>query len=100
MFHVNNLMRQFFTLQASFSDNYSYLCKDYLLGAIKTRTIITAAVLVCMIIVQRPTNTTEANSHLSGWFTLDGRKLSGNPNANGIYIYNGRKKVISSTFAN
>ena len=35
-----------------------------------------------------------------GWFTLDGRKLSGKPNANGIYIYNGRKKVISSTFAN
>jgi len=34
------------------------------------------------------------------WFTLDGRKLSGKPNAKGIYIYNGRKKVISSTFAN
>ena len=28
------------------------------------------------------------------WFTLDGRKLNGKPNAKGIYINNGRKIVI------
>lgn len=28
------------------------------------------------------------------WFTLDGRKLNGRPNAKGIYVVNGRKVVI------
>lgn len=42
--------------------------------------------------VQRSTN--------DGWFTLDGRKLSGKPNAKGIYIYNGRKRSLAQPFAN
>ena len=29
-----------------------------------------------------------------GWYMLDGRKLQGNPNAKGVYIYNGKKAVI------
>ena len=28
------------------------------------------------------------------WYTIDGQKLSGNPNAKGIYIQNGKKVVI------
>ena len=28
------------------------------------------------------------------WFTLDGRKLDGNPHAKGVYIQNGRKVII------
>ena len=42
--------------------------------------------------VQRSTN--------DGWFTFDGRKLSGKPNAKGIYIYNGRKRSLAQPFAN
>ena len=30
----------------------------------------------------------------SGWWTIDGRKLSGKPNTKGVYINNGRKVVI------
>ena len=30
----------------------------------------------------------------SGWYTLDGVKLSGKPTAKGIYINNGKKIVI------
>ena len=30
----------------------------------------------------------------SGWYTLDGRRLSGKPTASGIYINNGKKVVI------
>ena len=29
-----------------------------------------------------------------GWFMLDGRKLQGNPNAKGVYIYNGKKAIV------
>ena len=28
------------------------------------------------------------------WYTLDGRKLSGKPNAKGVYIQNGKKIVV------
>ena len=28
------------------------------------------------------------------WYSLDGRKLSGEPTAKGVYIHNGRKVVI------
>jgi hypothetical protein len=31
----------------------------------------------------------------SGWYTLDGVKLSGKPSTKGIYINNGRKVVIN-----
>lgn len=31
-----------------------------------------------------------------GWFTIDGRKFGGNPNTRGLYIYNGKKVVVSS----
>ena len=27
------------------------------------------------------------------WYTIDGQKLSGKPNAKGIYLYNGKKVV-------
>jgi hypothetical protein len=30
----------------------------------------------------------------SGWFSLDGRRLSGKPTQKGVYIYNGKKVVI------
>lgn len=33
------------------------------------------------------------NAPLSGWYTLDGRKLSGEPTQKGMYIYNGRKVI-------
>ena len=36
----------------------------------------------------------EANSSLSGWYTIDGRRLSGKPTRSGIYINGGRKVVI------
>ncbi len=29
-----------------------------------------------------------------GWYTLDGRRLSGPPTQQGIYIHNGRKEVV------
>ena len=32
--------------------------------------------------------------HGSGWFTLDGRRLSGQPTQRGIYLHNGRKLLI------
>ena len=34
------------------------------------------------------------HSSLSGWYTLDGRKLDGKPTKKGMYIVNGRKVVI------
>ena len=34
------------------------------------------------------------HSSLSGWHSLEGRKLSGKPTAKGVYIYNGKKRVI------
>ena len=34
------------------------------------------------------------NSPLSGWYTLDGRKLNGKPTAKGVYVKNGKKIVI------
>lgn len=36
----------------------------------------------------------EANSTLSSWFSLDGRKLSGKPAKKGVYINHGKKIVI------
>ena len=30
----------------------------------------------------------------NGWYMLDGRKLQGNPNAKGVYIYNGKKAIV------
>ena len=30
------------------------------------------------------------------WYTIDGRKLSGKPNAKGIYIHNGKKAVLKN----
>ena len=59
----------------------------------------------CLIITLTVSNTTGIDS-LSpdpspsrkgsdgAWYTLDGRKLSGNPAAKGLYIVNGRKVVI------
>ena len=35
------------------------------------------------------------NLQSEGWYTLDGRKLSGVPTQKGIYINNGKKVVIS-----
>ena len=29
-----------------------------------------------------------------GWYMLDGRKLQGNPNAKGVYIYNGKRAIV------
>jgi hypothetical protein len=29
-----------------------------------------------------------------GWFTIDGKKLSGKPTKKGVYIHNGRKAVV------
>ena len=34
------------------------------------------------------------NSQLSGWYTLDGRKLNSKPTAKGVYVKNGKKIVI------
>ena len=31
------------------------------------------------------------HSSLSGWYTLDGRKLGGKPTKSGLYIHNGKK---------
>ena len=33
------------------------------------------------------------NDQCDSWFTIDGRKLSGKPNAKGIYIHNGKAVV-------
>lgn len=32
------------------------------------------------------------------WYTIDGRKLSGKPNAKGIYIHNGKKSVLKNRY--
>ena len=36
------------------------------------------------------------NEHLAGgaWYDLSGRKLSGKPTAKGLYIHNGKKRII------
>ena len=34
------------------------------------------------------------HSSFQGWFTLDGRKLNGQPTTKGVYIHNGRKVVM------
>lgn len=34
------------------------------------------------------------NSSLSGWYTLDGRRLNGRPTTKGIYVYKGKKIAI------
>ena len=34
------------------------------------------------------------HSAAAGWYDLSGRKLSGKPTKKGIYIYNGKKRVI------
>ncbi|MBQ7462346.1 MAG: hypothetical protein IJS63_08855 [Bacteroidaceae bacterium] len=34
------------------------------------------------------------DNEMSGWYSLDGRKLSGKPAQHGIYIHNGRKEVL------
>ena len=40
-------------------------------------------------------NLTPILSHREGaWFTIDGRKLSGEPNAKGIYIHEGKKYIV------
>ena len=36
----------------------------------------------------------ETRNNADGWYSLDGRKLVGNPTQNGIYINNGKKVVI------
>ena len=38
--------------------------------------------------------TNYTNSAGAGWYTVDGRKLSGKPTKKGVYIQNGRKLVI------
>lgn len=37
------------------------------------------------------------HSSFSGWYTLDGRRLTAKPLASGVYIRNGRKVVVSSS---
>ena len=34
------------------------------------------------------------HSSLSGWFSLDGRRLSGKPSQKGLYLHNGRKVMV------
>lgn len=48
-------------------------------------------------IIEMETNSSLFNLHSSfreGWYTLDGRKLSGKPSQKGIYINNGKKIII------
>ena len=45
--------------------------------------------------IGKNTNRQSSNAKsLDGWYTLDGRKLSGKPSAKGIYIQGGKKVVI------
>jgi len=37
------------------------------------------------------TNFTNYTNKAGAWFTIDGRKLSGEPTTKGIYIFNGKK---------
>lgn len=41
----------------------------------------------------RPVPTTGATSD-DAWYTLDGRKLAGQPTAKGVYVHNGRKEAV------
>ena len=36
----------------------------------------------------------DTDSETAGWYTLDGRRLSRQPNQSGIYLHNGRKTVL------
>ena len=38
--------------------------------------------------------TVDMKSQDSGWYAIDGRKLSGKPTASGMYIHNGKKHVV------
>ena len=38
----------------------------------------------------------EKSATATGWYTLDGRRLSGKPTVRGIYISNGKKVVVES----
>ena len=40
------------------------------------------------------TDLTDLTDHADAWYTLDGRKLAGQPTAKGVYINNGKKVVI------
>ena len=37
---------------------------------------------------------TEDSSSANGWYTIDGRRLSGKPTASGVYVNSGRKVLI------
>ena len=41
-----------------------------------------------------PVSLSDAVSPAAGWYTLDGRRLTGKPTAPGLYIHNGKKQVI------
>ena len=36
----------------------------------------------------------ETRNNADGWYSLDGRKLSGKPTAKGLYIVNGKKVIV------
>ena len=40
------------------------------------------------------TDRTDSTDKADGWYNLDGRKLSGEPSAKGVYVKNGRKFII------
>ena len=40
------------------------------------------------------TNFTNHTNSNNAWYTLDGRKLNGKPTAKGVYIHEGKKRVI------
>ena len=42
------------------------------------------------------TEITETTESADAWYTLDGRKLQGEPTEKGMYIYNGKKQVINN----
>ena len=46
-------------------------------------------------IISTTNYTNYTNSAGAGWYDLSGRKLQGKPTAKGIYIYNGKKRVIT-----
>ena len=46
-------------------------------------------------IISTTNYTNYTNSAGAGWYDLSGRKLQGKPTAKGVYIYNGKKRVIT-----
>ena len=51
-------------------------------------------VILCLSVKYKGFDIQDTDSETAGWYTLDGRRISRQPNQPGIYLHNGRKTVL------